>query len=143
MQRNDSNKKIDAMFLNKNIIKKMFSDIVSVAEIGKIDIIEFLIAIKGIHFIMQNIVSEKVLQIVEVEKIEKEESGFDEYDRENGYEDEGQNEENIWKSFKDIIDRIIKISIRITRNSYTQCMKEDIIELLDYLKFELDTINEN
>jgi len=51
------------------------------------DVIEFLTASKGIHFIMQDIVSDALLNIVETEPIERETSAFDEYDRENGYED--------------------------------------------------------
>ena len=92
---------------------------------------------------MQNIIAEKMLNIVEVEQIEKEASAFDEYDRENGYEEEKQPEENQWKVCGEIVDRVVKIAIRLLKNSYSQCMKENIVTLLDYLKFELDTINEN
>ena len=67
---------------------------------------------------------------------------LDEYDLENGYEDD-QPEENQWKVCGEIVDRVVKIAIRLLKNSYSQCMKEDIVTLLDYLKFELDTINEN
>ena len=68
----------------------------------------------------------------------------DDYDRENGYEDEDeQPEENQWKVCGEIVDRVVKIAIRLLKNSYSQCMKENIVTLLDYLKFELDTINEN
>ena len=82
--------------------------------------------------------------IVEVEQVEKEASAFDDYDRENGYEDEDeQPEENQWKVCGEIVDRVVKIAIRLLKNSYSQCMKENIVTLLDYLKFELDTINEN
>lgn len=71
-------------------------------------------------------------------------SAFDDYDRENGYEDEDeQPEENQWKVCGEIVDRVVKIAIRLLKNSYSQCMKENIVTLLDYLKFELDTINEN
>lgn len=112
--------------------------------IGEIDAVEFLTAIKTVHFIMQNIVAEKMLSIVEVEQVEKEASAFDDYDRENGYEDEDeQPEENQWKVCGEIVDRVVKIAIRLLKNSYSQCMKENIVTLLDYLKFELDTINEN
>lgn len=63
---------------------------------------------------------------------------------ENGYEDEDeQPEENQWKVCGEIVDRVVKIAIRLLKNSYSQCMKENIVTLLDYLKFELDTINEN
>ena len=83
-------------------------------------------------------------RFVEVEQVEKEASAFDDYDRENGYEDEDeQPEENQWKVCGEIVDRVVKIAIRLLKNSYSQCMKENIVTLLDYLKFELDTINEN
>lgn len=82
--------------------------------------------------------------LVEVEQVEKEKSAFDEYDRENGYEDEPEEpEENQWKVCGEIVDRVVKIAIRLLKNSYSQCMKENIVTLLEYLRFELDTINEN
>ena len=115
----------------------------SLEELGGIDVIEFLTAAKGIHFIMQNIVSDALLNIVEAEPVEKEESAFDEYDKENGYEDEEQEEQNTWRICGEIIDRVVKIAIRLLRESYGQCMKEDIVALLNYLKFELETVNES
>lgn len=142
MSKNDSEKTSDAMFFNKKIIQEIFGNRMSLEEISDMDIVEFLTAAKKIHFIMQNIVSEKLLTLVEVEQIEKETSAFDEYDIENGYEEE-QPEDNLWKTCGEIIDRVVKIAIRLLKNSYSQCMKEDIMQLLEYLKFELDTINEN
>ena len=59
------------------------------------------------------------------------------------YEDEEQEEQNTWKICGEIVDRVTKIAIRLMRESYGQCMKENIIELLKYLKFELETVNEN
>ena len=115
----------------------------SLEELGAMDVIEFLTAAKGIHFIMQNIVSDALLNIVEAEPVEKEESAFDEYDKENGYEDEEQEEQNTWRTCGEIVDRVVKIAIRLLRESYGQCMKEDIVALLKYLKFELETVNEN
>lgn len=143
MEKNDTEVFYGVMFFNKKIIQEMFGNELSLAAVGEIDAIEFLVAIKTVHFIMQNIVAEKMLNIVEVEQVEKEESAFDEYDRENGYEDEEQPDENQWKVCGEIVDRVVKTAIRILKNSYSQCMKENIVMLLDYLKFELDTINEN
>lgn len=142
MERNDASRRRDAMFLNKKIIQELFENQMSLAEMGTAPAIEFLTAIKAVHFIMQNVIAEKILNIVEAEPIEREASAFDEYDIENGYEEE-QQEENQWKICGEIIDRIIKIAIRLLKNSYSQCMSEDIISLLNYLKFELNTINEN
>lgn len=144
MERNGSEKITDAMFFNKKIVQEIFGNKTSLKELGEADAIEFLTAAKGIHFIMQNVISEKLLTVVEVEKVEKEESAFDEYDSENGYDDEDEStEENQWKVCGEVVDRIVKAAIRLLKNPYSQCMKEDIVELIEYLKFELDTINEN
>jgi len=142
MEKNGSQKIENAMFFNKKIIQEIFGNRMSLDEIGEMDAVEFVIAAKKIHFIMQDVISEKLLSLVETEQVEKEKSAFDEYDIENGYEEE-QTEENPWKICGEIIDRVVKIAIRMLQNSYSQCMKEDIMQLLEYLKFELETINEN
>lgn len=144
MEKNTSEKYRDAMFFNKKIVQELFGNEMSLAEVGTVDIAEFLTAIKTVHFTMQTIVAGKLLNVVEAEPVEKEQSAFDDYDRENGYEDDDEEQEvNQWRTCSEIIDRVVKIAIRLLKNSYSQCMREDIISLLDYLKFELDTINEN
>lgn len=143
MEKNDSPKKTGAMFLNKKIIQDFFGNRISLAELGKVEVVEFLAAVKAVHFIMQSIITERLLSIVEIDPIERETSAFDEYDAENGYEEETEPEENVWKVCGEIADRVIKIAIRLLKNSYSQCMSADIMPLLDYLKFELDTVNEN
>ena len=130
------------MYFNMKIMQEMFGNRLSLSELGEVEAVEFLTASKGIHFIMQTIVTESLLNIVDVEPIEKEESAFDEYDRENGYE-EDEPEANQWKVCGEIMDRTVKIAIRLLNNSYTDCMREDVLSLLKYLKFELDTIDEN
>ena len=144
MEKNHTEKISGVMFFNTKIMQELFENELTLAEIGEIDAIDFLTAIKTVHFVMQNIIAEKLLNIVEVEQVEKEKSAFDEYDRENGYEDEPEEpEENQWKVCGEIVDRVVKIAIRLLKNSYSQCMKENIVTLLEYLHFELDTINEN
>lgn len=143
MEKNESDRISDMMFFNKKIIQETFGNRMSIAELGEADVVEVLTAAKGIHFIMQNVISEKLLNIVAVEPIERETSAFDEYDIDNGYEEESEPEENAWKVCGEILDRVIKLAIRLFKNSYSQCMKEDIVSLLEYLKFELDTGNEN
>jgi hypothetical protein len=141
MERNQSDRIEDVMFFNKKILQEIFGSRISLEELGEMDVMEFLAAVGEIHFTMRNIVTQKLLTLVRVEQVEKEESIFDEYDRENGYEEE-EPEQNEWKTCGEIIDRIIKIAIRIMKNSYSQCMGEDIISMIDYLKFELDTADE-
>lgn len=82
MEKNDTEKFSGVMFFNKKIMQEMFGNELSLAAVGEIDAVEFLTAIKTVHFIMQNIVAEKMLSIVEVEQVEKEASAFDDYDRE-------------------------------------------------------------
>lgn len=142
MEKNGTDKFEDVMFFNKRIMQELFGNEMTLADLGEVETVEFLTAIKAIHFTMQQVVAEKMLNIVDAQPVEKETSAFDEYDLENGYEDE-QPEENQWKVCGEILDRVVKIAIRLLKNSYSQCMKEDIVALLDYLKFELDTINEN
>jgi hypothetical protein len=142
MEKNNSDKITDAMFFNSRIVQEVFGNTMSLEELGKAETVEFLTAAKGIHFIMQEIISRKLLEIVETEQVEKEESAFDEYDRENGYEDD-QPEKNEWKICGEIVDRVVKIAIRLLNNSYSDCMKEDIVSMLQYIRFELKTIDEN
>lgn len=142
MEQNNSGRSRDILFFNRKIIQEMFGNRMSFEELGKVDIVEFLTAAKGIHFIMQGIIMEKLLNVFQTEQVEEEESAFDEYDLENGYEEE-RTEQNIWKTCREIIDRIIKITIRLLKNSYSQSMGEDVITLLEYLQFELDTLEEN
>ena len=143
MEKNISDKITDVVFFSKRTIQEIFGNRMTLSELGEIEVTEFLSAVKGIHFIMRDIVTEKLMNVVEVEPVEREASVFDEYDAENGYEDDSGEEENPWKTCGEVLDRVIKIAIRLLKDSYSQCMKEDIISLLEYLKFELDTIHEN
>lgn len=142
MQRNHSKKKSDAAFFSKRILQELFGNQLSLEELGEMDAAEFLTASKMVHFIMQDIIQRKFVELAGNNPVEREESAFDEYDRENGYE-EDEPEEDEWQWRRENVDRIVKTSIRMLNNSYSQCMREDIIELLDYLKFELETIGEN
>lgn len=141
MEKNESDQVEDAIFYNKKIIQEMFGNRMSIEEIGEMNAIDFLTSAKKIHSVMQDIITPKLLTLVETEQVEREESAFDKYDIENGYEEE-QQEDSLWKICGEIIERVIKITIRLLKESYSQCMQEDIMELLDYLKFELETIDE-
>ena len=87
MEKNTSERSEDAIYFNKRIVQELFGNKFSMGAIGEMDIIEFMTASKTIHFIMQQIIGDKLLNMVDVEPVEKEESAFDEYDRENGYEE--------------------------------------------------------
>lgn len=141
MQKNSSEKLSDAMFFNLKITQEIFGNRMSLEEIGKADIVEVITAAKGIHIIMQDIISPKFLELMDGEPVQREESAFDEYDLENGYEEEKE-QIDLWKTCSDNIDRVVNIAIKLLKNSYSQCLDADIDELLDFIKFELKTINE-
>ncbi|MGG7142486.1 hypothetical protein ACQPVP_03370 [Clostridium nigeriense] len=63
----------------------------------------------------------------------KEASAFDDYDKENGYEDE-EIEEN---KYVDILFQIIRYGMRVHKMSYSECMDMDIVDYIDYLEFDM------
>ena len=106
--------------------------------------VELMAAAKSVHFVMQNIITQKFYDLnPEYEQVEQEKSIFDEYDEENGYNDEEDEVKNVWQACRESVDRIVKMCIRVMKNSYQQCMESDIMSLLDYVAFEIRTIKEN
>ena len=103
-------------------------------------------AAKQVHFVMQDVITQKFLDLnpEHPEAVEKEASAFDEYDEENGYNDDGATEErNFWQICRENVDRVVKLCIRLMKNSYQDCMEADIMSLLDYVAFEIRTLKEN
>ena len=112
-------------------------------EVEEADPEDVLSAVKEIHFMMQDVITKKFLDLnpEHPEKIQKEKSAFDEYDEENGYNDEDLGE-NLWKICRENVDRIVKICINLMKNSYQQCIEADIMSLLDHAAFEIRTVDE-
>lgn len=140
MKKNSSEVLSDSMFFNKKIAQEIFSNQMSLEELGKTDAVEVLTAAKTIHFIIQDVITPKFLELMD-DPVEKEESAFDEYDRENGY-DELEPQRNMWEICSENVDRIIQIAIKLLNNSYSQCLETDIVALLDYMKFAIKQVNE-
>lgn len=76
------------------------------------------------------------------EKIEKEKSAFDEYDIENGYEDNEEDETNIYDTYLNILNNLFKISKKIFGNSLKQSLEMDLNELLDYFIYYTENLDE-
>ena len=123
---------------------RILSEIIgaAVAEMREADAEEVLTASKEIHFVMQEAITEKFVQLSPQEPVEVEKSAFDEYDEENGYNEPQTEAENYWRMAQENTDRVVKICIRVMNNSYQQCMDSDIMRLLDYVAFEIRTIDE-
>lgn len=144
MEKNGGDDVASAFQFNAAIMKMVFG--ISEREVLKADVAEQLAAAKMIHFVMQDIITQKFLELNpnRPEKVEKEKSAFDEYDEENGYnEAENQlDDENIWKVCRDNVDRVVKLCIEGLNDSLSNVMKSDIMSLLDHVAFEIKTINE-
>lgn len=142
MERNNSDSVTDAFEANIQILSEVFG--VSSRKMEQAEVEDITAAAKQIHFLMQEVITPKFLNLnpEHPEKVEKEKSLFDEYDEENGYTEE-EEEGNFWKVCRENTDRVVKLCIRLLKNSYEQCMKSDIMSLLDYVAFEIDTLKED
>ena len=68
--------------------------------------------------------------------IEQEASVFDDYDVEEGYTDNSP--ANFWATCLESLEVITQASIKIMRQSYTETMKEELVPLIEHLKWEID-----
>lgn len=130
------------LFYNMKIIHEIFDHAMTMSQLQSCDIRELMYTVKTIHFVIQDIITPMFKQLVGSEEVEVEKSIFDDYDRENGYEEYNEQEMNMWDSCISVIDMITKTAIRVLRNSYSQCLNTNIVELIKYLKYEIETINE-
>lgn len=132
---------LENMYYNKRILQAVFDPPPTMAEIDTVGMKQFLTATNIIHYVMQNTVVSKFNELSTEPPEPVKKSAFEEYDREEGYEDE-EDAENRWKALKESVDRIVKIATRALNTGYGECMKSDIIALLEHVKFEIDTIEE-
>lgn len=143
MEHNEGESAADAFEANYQVLKEVFN--VTMRQLQQCDVIELLAAAKSVHFAMQDVVTPKFLELnpERPEEIIQEKSAFDEYDEENGYNDEEETQGGVWATCRENVDRVVKICIRVMKNSYKQCMDSDIMSLLDYVKFEIRTVKED
>ena len=143
MEQNEGESAADAFEANNQILKEVFD--VTMRQLRQCDVIELLATAKSVHFAMQDIVTPKFLELnpEHTEEIVQEKSAFDDYDDENGYNDGEEEERGLWAACRENVDRVVKICIRVMKNSYKQCMESYIMSLLDYVKFEIRTMKED
>lgn len=141
MEKNKSDDMLENIYFNLRILQELYPERPTMTELKTVDMGQFLRAANAVHFVMQEIVTEKFRELSDVPPEEVQKSVFDDYDRENGYEDEIESE-SIWASLKENVDRVIKIATRVLNTGYNECMQTDIMKLLDYVKFEIETAEE-
>lgn len=142
MQKNQSDDMLENIYFNLRILQELYPERPTMTELKTVDMGQFLRAANAVHFVMQEVVTVKFRELSDVPPEEIQKSAFDEYDKENGYEDEGESG-SIWEALKENVDRIVKIATRVLNTGYKECMETDIMTLLDYVKFEIETAGEN
>ncbi|HBI7131943.1 TPA: hypothetical protein K8M99_002227, partial [Clostridium perfringens] len=108
-------------------------------QLEKEDVLDIICIYLLIKKYIENI-NERILNVLNIDQEEKEESAFDDYDEEYGYNALEENEE-IEKDIYDSYLNILNIIFKLAKNELNMNIKEsyeiDIYELLDYLDFEL------
>lgn len=141
MEKNKSDDMLENIYFNLRIMQELYPERPTMTELKTVDMGQFLRAANAVHFVMQEIVTAKFRELSDVPPEEVQKSAFDDYDRENGYEDETESG-SIWESLKENVDRVVKIATRVLNTGYNECMQTDIMKLLDYVKFEIETAEE-
>lgn len=137
-QLEDGKNEIDTVYKMVNMI----FDYKVKSLLESIEIYEVL----NIYFLIKkyvNSINTKIIDIFGIGDNKESMSAFDEYDKENGYIDYQENDKiNIYDSYLDILNTIFNISIRECKNSLKETLDISILDLLDYIKFQIDIKND-
>lgn len=117
------------------MLPELFGDL-RPADVIRADVAEVLTVIKAVHFVMQEIVLPTFSILSTEAPVEREASVFDEYDAENGYDE--LDEINVWEACLENIEAVTQAAIRIMHQSYTDTMNEELVPLLEHLRWEID-----
>lgn len=135
------NKKDSLIYVYKLIIA-FFDNKVSIKELDQQEIYEILSVYVFIRTYVENI-NEKIKSIF-IEEVIQERSAFDEYDKENGYDNlDNANQMSICDNYLNILNSLFKFSISECKNSLKENLDTDIMDLLDYVEFCINNKEEN
>ena len=124
------------MFYLYKLIVLFFDNKVSFNQLDQEDIHEILF----IYFLIKkyiNNIHEKINSILGEDE-ESESSDFDDYDKENGYEDEYIEDCSIYESSLKILNEIFELARIKFGNSLKESLDMDIDDLLDSIDYELN-----
>ncbi|MFR4492472.1 MAG: hypothetical protein ACLT5M_14615, partial [Clostridium perfringens] len=108
-------------------------------QLEKEDVLDIIYIYLLIKKYIENI-NERILNVLNIDQEEKEESAFDDYDEEYGYnalEESEEIEKDIYDSYLNILNVIFKLAKNELNMNIKESYEIDIYELLDYLDFEL------
>lgn len=79
---------LENIYFNLRILQELYPERPTMTELKTVDMGQFLRAANAVHFVMQEVVTVKFRELSDVPPEEVQKSAFDDYDRENGYEDD-------------------------------------------------------
>ena len=133
------NKSEDKFINIYKLLLVFFDNKLTEEQLEKEDVLDIIYIYLLIKKYIENI-NGRILNVLNIDQEEKEESAFDDYDEEYGYNALEENEE-IEKDIYDSYLNILNVIFKLTKNELNMNIKEsyeiDIYELLDYLDFEL------
>ncbi|NFO65431.1 hypothetical protein FDC27_00320 [Clostridium botulinum] len=126
------------------IIKHLIQDRIQQSDL---DIFDLYYCYTYLNLYINETINDKFVEISKAsgnEVVEKEKSIFDDYDKENCYEDEEENK-NIYEVYKNTLNCTIKYAINSLKMSYKECIECNLSEMLDYIVFNIryDLENKN
>lgn len=108
---------------------------------NKIDIRDLYYTYYFIEIYIKDEIIERFKSLSVTEEVAIENSIFDEYDKEEGYEEE--NEVPVFENLIDTLYSIFRFAKKQCNLSLKECLEIDLIELLDYISSEIEYIEEN
>jgi hypothetical protein len=130
----------DLLEMYAAVIQSVFDGRIQDEDIDQLDVADITDTFGVIVELLDMAVNEKIRQISTMlggAPVENQGSIFDEYDRENGYEEE-VTQADVWRSYGDNLDAILQICIKSMRNSYKECLESDVSDLLDYVMYQVE-----
>ncbi|EHK2337335.1 hypothetical protein LTX12_000932 [Clostridium perfringens] len=110
-------------------------------NLDKLDIKELYYIFNFIEIYIRNEVVERFKSLGSVQEIKIEKSIFDEYDKEEGYEEE--REITIYENLLDTLYSIFRFARKQCNMSLKECLDISIVDLLDYINSEFEYLEEN
>lgn len=127
-----------SLMLNVRMLQAVLPAAPCVEDVMNVDIEQFMVAVSTIHFIMLKIVLPAMAKLNSSDEVEQVKSLFDDYDRENGYEDAKESEIDLWQAQQINVDTVVDFAVNVLKTSFTAAMESDILELLDHIQYKLN-----
>ncbi|MCR6515802.1 hypothetical protein M4I33_13075 [Clostridium sp. LY3-2] len=122
-------------------VLKLFFNNLRDSDLDKISIHDLYYVFYFIELYVKEIIIEKFRELNKENYIEIEESIFDDFDKENGYVIEEHID--IYENLINLLNDVFRFSIKHCKNSLRDCLEINLVDLLDYVKSEIEYLEEH